>query len=145
MINENKYDPIIKKYSDKYKLDWLLSKAQIKAESDFDEKAVNKSSGAMGLMQIMPKTWLEWEDGTPGIQDLTRDYDPFNPEDNIRVGCAYMHWLLNTYHLSYEDALRAYNWGIGNLLKWKKNGGTLPKETAEYTEKIFSFYRGYKS
>ena len=54
-IDVNKYDYLITKAADKFKLDSALIKAIIKAESNFNHRAVSPV-GAQGLMQLMPKT-----------------------------------------------------------------------------------------
>jgi soluble lytic murein transglycosylase-like protein len=60
---------------------WI--RAIIQIESAGDEHAIS-SRGAMGLMQLMPGTWLE----------LSVRYelglDPFDPRDNILAGTAYL-------------------------------------------------------
>jgi soluble lytic murein transglycosylase-like protein len=154
--NENLYDPIFKRYAQKYGHDWLLLKAQVKQESAFKPDAVSPV-GAQGLSQFMPKTWLEWEDETPGVQDLKKDFDPFNPEDSIRVQAAYMNWLrqrilkqLGNADQLIEWQLAAYNWGIGNVEKKMKDSKnyylierTLPLETKDYVRNILLYYRTY--
>src|SRR5277367_3680225 len=60
---------------------WI--RAIIQIESAGDERAIS-SRGAMGLMQLMPGTWVE----------LSVRYglglDPFDPRDNIMAGAAYL-------------------------------------------------------
>ena len=81
--------------------------------------------GAMGLSQIMPTTWAEWA-GRVGASD------PWDAGDNLRVGAAYLAWLLDRLGGDVERALWAYNWGIGNVL----GGGEPPAETRLYAAKI---------
>ncbi|MCK5202526.1 MAG: transglycosylase SLT domain-containing protein, partial [Desulfobacterales bacterium] len=50
----DKYDKLISNASEEFNLDSRLLKAMIKAESDFDPRAISRK-GAMGLMQIMPE------------------------------------------------------------------------------------------
>ena len=50
-----KYEDNIVKYSQRYNVDPCLVAAVIKAESNFNEKAMSHR-GAYGLMQIMPDT-----------------------------------------------------------------------------------------
>jgi len=54
-IDTNKYDHVIHQAAQKFKLDPALIKAIIKAESNFNHKAVSPV-GAQGLMQLMPMT-----------------------------------------------------------------------------------------
>ena len=51
-----KYDDLITEAAERFGVSFPLVKAIIKAESDFDAKAVSKK-GAMGLMQIMPQNF----------------------------------------------------------------------------------------
>lgn len=155
--NENLYDKLFTKHAAEHGLDWLLLKAQVKAESNFNPLA-ESPVGAKGLAQFMDKTWLEWEDETPGIQDQFRNCDPFNPEDSIRAQAAYMAWLKNrivkiigSTANSIEWTLAAYNWGIGKVFERLKLStaytvmqNTLPKETRDYVHKILKYYNEYK-
>lgn len=138
MKKEDRYDSLIKHYAEEYDHDWLLIKAQIKQESAFDPSATSPVTAA-GLAQFMPVTFKEWAYDRLKIPHP----NPFNPEHSIHCQCAYMRWLLDTYHFSLEDALRSYNWGMGNVLAWIKGEKALPKETKEYTEKIFKYYGEY--
>ena len=62
------YEGIIKQASRRFGVDSALIKAVIKAESDFNHRAISRK-GAQGLMQLMPKTAIEME-----------VKNPFNPE-----------------------------------------------------------------
>jgi soluble lytic murein transglycosylase-like protein len=96
-IDVNKYDDIINKAANKFKLDSALIKAIIKAESNFNHRAVSRV-GAQGLMQLMPKT----------ASSLNVE-DSFHPEKNIEGGARYLRYLLNTYKGNLDLALAAYN------------------------------------
>ena len=54
-IDIRQYDKIISKAAGKFNLDVALIKAVIKAESNFNHRAVSRA-GAKGLMQLMPQT-----------------------------------------------------------------------------------------
>jgi len=54
-LDVTKYDKLISKAADKFNLDSALIKAIIKAESNFNHRAVSRA-GAQGLMQLMPST-----------------------------------------------------------------------------------------
>lgn len=146
----DKYDELFKKYGTMQGIDWRLLKAQVKAESNFNPNA-KSPVGALGLSQFMKATWLEWQDGTPGIQIARMIYDRTNPEHSIRAQSYYMKWLLNQAKGNIDRALAFYNYGIGNVKKMeKKYGGfyealhRLPKETRDYIIRINRFYNEYK-
>ena len=108
-----KYLPIIKKYSDRYELDWRLIVAQILKESYFRENA-RSHVGAMGLMQIMPRT----------AREITRELDiayiSKDPQENIAAGIYYMYKQLKYFSDSTPEhqlklALAAYNCGTARI------------------------------
>jgi soluble lytic murein transglycosylase-like protein len=129
-IDINKYDDLITKAADKFKLDSALIKAVIKAESNFNHRAVSPV-GAQGLMQLMPKT----------ASDLKVE-DSFHPEKNIEGGARYLRYLLNTYKGDLTLALAAYNAGETAVAKYNYNVPPY-RETQNYVKRVFSFYKSY--
>lgn len=131
-IDVNKYDNLITKAADKFKLDSSLIKAIIKAESNFNHRAVSRA-GAQGLMQLMPKT----------ASDLQVE-DSFHPEKNIEGGARYLRYLLNTYRGNLDLALAAYNAGEKAVAKYNYN---IPpyRETQNYVKRVYSFYDSYRN
>lgn len=93
------------------------------AESSFRPNA-QSDVGAMGLCQIMPATWAEW---APRVGAK----DPYNSADNLKVGAAYLAWLLKQLGNEWS-ALCAYNFGIGNVLAQVEP----PEETVIFTQKV---------
>ena|ERR1035438_10494206 len=172
-MEENKFDPLFKKYGEEFNIDPLLLKAQVKQESNFNPDSVNRVSGAKGLAQFMDKTWEEWCDLTPGIQKTIIKYDPFNPDQSIHAQSAYMAFLaklinqkliqtLNDKDYLMHWTLAAYNWGIGNIIGRVLNNKIkpgvlqitkfnyelaekyLPKETSNYVQNIMKYYCEYQ-
>ena len=131
-IDVNKYDDLITKAADKFKLDSALIKAVIKAESNFNHRAVSPV-GAQGLMQLMPKT----------ASDLKVE-DSFHPEKNIEGGARYLRYLLNTYKGDLTLALAAYNAGEKAVAKYNYNVPPY-RETQNYIKRVFSFYKSYSN
>ena len=144
------YSDVVYKYSEEYDVDPLLVFSIIKAESNF-KRSVSSTSGAIGLMQLMPETAKEM------INEIGDDYivdeQLYNPEQNIKIGIRYYKFLYKKYE-NMELALTAYNAGIGNVDKWIKDGiinkdgsniENIPyKETNNYVRKILRNYRIYK-
>lgn len=109
-------------------VDPFLIKAVIKAESNFDRKAVS-AKGAQGLMQLMPGT----------ARDFQVD-DPFDPQENIVGGAKYLRYLLDCYDGDIELSLAAYNAGPGNV----KNKIPKIRETKLYVSKVLEHYQSYQ-
>ncbi len=130
IVNIRDYDKIITRAAGKYNLDIALIKAVIKAESNFNHKAVSPA-GAKGLMQLMPKT----------ASALNVD-DVFHPGDNIEGGARYLSYLLRLYRGNKELALAAYNAGEGAVAKY--NYSIPPyRETQNYVRRVLSLYDSY--
>jgi len=92
-----------------------LALAVTRQESAFNAAAVS-SSGALGLMQLMPGTARDVAGrvGVPFIQDkLTRD-----PAYNVTLGSQYLSEMLQRFGGSYELALAAYNAGPNRVARW---------------------------
>ena len=142
MRPEDRYDVALRIFAEVFSLDWLLLKAQIKAESNFDPVA-RSSAGALGLSQFMPATFSEWSTRL-GIVNP----NPLNPRHSIFCQAAFFSWLLKQFSGDLPAALAAYNWGIGNVKRvaaamgeaWKAG---LPEETQNYLAKIEIYYDRY--
>lgn len=131
-IDVTKYDDIICKAADKFKLDSALIKAIIKAESNFNHRAVSPV-GAQGLMQLMPKTASQLQ-----VEDS------FHPEKNIEGGARYLRYLLNVYRGDLTLALAAYNAGEKAVAKYNYNVPPY-RETQNYVKRVLSFYRNFSN
>ena len=108
-----KYLPRIRKYSKWYGLDWRLIVAQILKESYFKENA-RSNMGAVGLMQIMPKT--AWEI----TRELDIAYITKDPRENITAGIYYLYKQLENFPGANAEnrlklALAAYNCGAARI------------------------------
>jgi soluble lytic murein transglycosylase-like protein len=99
-----------------------LLRAVIHQESGFHPCAVSPK-GAMGLMQLMPATVMQF-----GVSD------PFDPRQNIDSGARLLKQLLGRYGGNVELALGAYNAGPARV---DATGGVPPiEETLRYVQTI---------
>lgn len=97
-----------------------LALAVTRQESAFNAAAVS-SSGALGLMQLLPGTARDVAGrvGVPFIQDkLTRD-----PAYNVQLGSQYLAEMLQKFGGSYELALAGYNAGPNRVARWLETIG----------------------
>jgi hypothetical protein len=129
-IDINKYDQIITKAADKFKINSALIKAIIKAESNFNHQAVSRV-GAQGLMQLMPATAY-----------ALQVEDSFHPEKNIEGGTRYLRYLLNIYSGNLTLALAAYNAGERAVAKYNNNVPPY-RETQNYVKRVLSLYKSF--
>lgn len=103
------YDDLIKYHVQPYNFDWRLIVSQMYQESRFDPAATN-STGALGLMQMLPKTAAEL-----GVENL-RD-----PEQAIASGVLYLDWTRERFskslpvHEQLFFSLASYNAGFGHV------------------------------
>ena len=126
LAGANAYSDIIEQASQKYNVPQKLIAAVMKQESNYNQNAVS-SSGAKGLMQLMPGTAKYL-----GVKDAT------DPKQNIMGGTKYLGQLLDKFNQNIELALAAYNAGPGNVSKY---GGVPPfSETKNYVKKILNYY-----
>ncbi len=118
----------------------------IQVESSGNPDAINKKTGAKGLMQIMKNT-AEKETGYGVNYNLSYD-ELSDPVKNVKYGADYFKGLKKSFG-NDRDALIAYNWGPGNYRNFLKNGywierkngktikhTKLPLETRNYIKKI---------
>jgi len=92
-----------------------LALALTRQESGFNAAAVS-SSGALGLMQLLPATAQEVAGklSLPFVEDkLTSD-----PAYNVTLGSQYLAQMLKRFGGSYELALAAYNAGPNRVPRW---------------------------
>ncbi len=124
--------------------------AVIRAESNYFPKALSPA-GAVGLMQVMPATATAVAKG--GGEQCAIDRLVL-PEFNIRIGARHLKDLLSLYGGDEVMAVAAYNAGSGNVNRWRKAFGKLPREmfienipfpeTREYVKKVLSWADIYR-
>jgi soluble lytic murein transglycosylase len=139
-----RYESIVRGHARNYRLDPALLAAVIYQESKFRAN-VRSKSGAIGLMQLEPRTAKGIAAHTGGTR--FRVADLYNPEVNVRYGSWYLRHLLDKYG-DERTALAAYNAGQQNVDEWRShNRGIAFAETRHYVnrvEDLKSLYRrGY--
>jgi len=103
------------------------TRAVMRAESHGDDKAVSEK-GAIGLMQVMPKTYAELQ------TKLDLGPDPFDSRDNILAGAAYLAEMIE--HYGETGFLAAYNAGPRRYEELLRRGRPLPVETTDYVARL---------
>ena len=127
------YDAIVRGHAHNYRLDPALLAAVIYQESKFHAHA-RSSSGAIGLMQLLPDTAKGIAIHTGGSRFRVSDLD--NPEINVRYGAWYLRHLLDKYD-DERTALAAYNAGQENVDGWRAKGeGIAFSETRHYVKRV---------
>jgi soluble lytic murein transglycosylase len=126
----DKFDHFISDAAEQTGVDSRLLKAMIKAESDFDPRAVSRK-GAMGLMQIMPENFK-----------MLNLENPFDPWQNIRAGALYFQKMYQRFNGKLALSLAAYNAGPTAVDRYKR----IPpyQETEEYVRRVLRYYRTFK-
>jgi soluble lytic murein transglycosylase-like protein len=110
-----------------YAVDPRLALAVIAVESDFQPGA-RSVKDARGLMQLIPDTAARFN-----------VRNPFDPQENIKGGLAYLRWLLSYYRGQVALAVAAYN--AGERMVDKHRGIPPFPETREYVRKIRGLFR----
>lgn len=124
-MDKQKIAATIRRLAVAYKIDPNLALAIATAESNFNPGAVSPKM-AMGVMQLIPET-----------AERFNVRNPFDPEQNIRGGLAYLRWLKQYFGGDMVRVVAAYNAGEGAVLKY--NGVPPYKETISYVNRVMSY------
>lgn len=137
-------------YSIKYDLDPSLVASIISQESHFKPTAVS-STGARGLMQIMPVTWRELNPNSQcdGLHDPPACGNDciFDVDANLRTGIAYLRSLIDRFNGDVIMALAAYNAGASKVYEQDDAASScVPpiRETRNYVQKIVNYWSGIR-
>lgn len=119
-------DNIVEQAAARHSVDPNLVRAIIQVESNFNPHAVSRK-GAIGLMQLMPRT----------AKSLNVS-NPYDPAENVDAGVRHFKELLDSYGGNVELSLAAYNAGVTAV---HKSGG-VPNysETRNYVKRITGMY-----
>ena len=115
----------------------------IRQESAFNAQAVS-SSGAKGLMQLMPATARQ----VAGSNHVDSP-DLFDPDDNIRLGSLYLSEMVQRFDNNHALAAAAYNAGPHRVSRWLQQQPfeqadvwieSIPfDETRRYVQQVLAF------
>lgn len=115
------------KIAPEYGVDPRLGLAVMRSESNFQATA-RSPKNAQGLMQLIPETSARFKVAKP-----------FDPEQNIRGGLAYIRWLLAYFKGDVALVAAGYNAGEGTVDRYK---GVPPyAETREYVKRILGLFK----
>ena len=116
---------LIRRKAPQYGVDARMALGIALAESNLDANAVSPRN-AQGVMQLIPDT-----------QERFGVLKPFDPEQNIKGGLAYLKWLQNRFNGNLKLVAAAYNAGEGNVDRY---GGVPPfPETEHYVRRVLNF------
>jgi soluble lytic murein transglycosylase-like protein len=123
----DRFAKFIEEASSRFAVPARWVRAVMRVESGGDEHAIS-SRGAMGLMQLMPGTWVE----------LSVRYglglDPFDAHDNIIAGAAYLKDMHDRF--GSVGFLAAYHAGPARYEQHLATGRALPQETTAYVTAV---------
>jgi membrane-bound lytic murein transglycosylase MltF len=152
---------LFKKYSNMYSFDYLMIGALAYQESRLDHSK-RSAAGAVGIMQVLPKTAAGKRVDIPDIENL---------ENNIHAGHKYLRFLKDHYFSdpgidalnSYLFTFAAYNAGPARVTElrrearkhgldpnvWFQNVEVIAaehigKETVQYVRNIYKYYLSYR-
>lgn len=111
-----------------HRVEPALVRAIIAVESGGNARAVS-SAGAIGLMQLMPRT------------AAALGVNPWQPSENLRGGIAYLAGLLRSYGEDVRLALIAYNAGPQHADLVRSGRAVAYRETRKYVEAVAARYR----
>jgi membrane-bound lytic murein transglycosylase MltF len=152
---------LFQKYATRYEFDYLMIMAQAYQESTLDHSKVSPS-GAVGIMQLLPRTAASKPVGIKNIDKL---------ENNIHAGVKYLRHVRDTYFA--DDAIdtlnqtlfsfAAYNAGPSRVMSLRREAARqglnpnrwfhnveniaarkIGRETVHYVGHIFKYYIAYR-
>lgn len=138
--------------ADKHGVDPAWVYGVIRRESAFSPD-IRSSAGAVGLMQLMPRT-AQYIGRQIGIKKTSHRVLT-QPESNIELGSAYLSYLHKKYQGNQVLATAAYNAGPNRIDSWRPQAGSLPadqwidsipfSETRAYVKAVLEYTTIFKS
>jgi len=91
-------------------------------------RPIRSSAGAIGLMQLMPGTWVDMR------VRLGLGSNPDEPRDNILAGTCYLRLMYDRF--GYPGLFAAYHAGPGRYAMHLASGRALPDATLAYLSSV---------
>jgi len=140
----------VRKIARDYKLEPAHVYAVIRQESAFNKDAISPA-GALGLMQLMPKTGsLTAKKHNIPLASTSLLYEP---DKNITIGSAYLKQVMEEYDGNIVLASAAYNAGPHRVKRWLPEDEEKPaarwiamvpfNETRNYIQRILAYIAIY--
>ena len=124
-----RYAHLVLPLSEKYGMDWKLVAAVMAIESNYNPRAIS-SKGAIGLMQLMPRTAALYQVSSKEL---------FNPKKNIEAGVLHLKMLHDRYDGDLSRVIAAYNSGEGAVDRY--NGVPPYRFTRAFVRKVMARYQ----
>ena len=127
-----RWEPLIAEASQLFGVSESIIVSVIRAESGgrptLNGRPITSRAGAMGLMQLMPGTWVELQ------SELRLGPNPYDPRDNILAGTLYLRKLGDRF--GYPGMIAAYNAGPARYAAYLTRRQRLPAETVAYLNTV---------
>jgi soluble lytic murein transglycosylase-like protein len=91
-------------------------------------RPIRSPRGAIGLIQLMPRTWSEMR------ARLGLGSDPDDPRNNILAGAAFLRLMYDRF--GYPGLFAAYNAGPKRYAAYLRGQAPLPRETLAYVAQL---------
>ena len=146
-----RHEDIIRQQARDKDLDPALIAGVVYAESKFRD-GQQSSAGAVGLMQLTPRTARDIARKSGGT--AFEQGDLASPQINIAYGAWYLRYLKDKYEGEELAAIAAYNAGEGTVDEWVDNAGGLTgfdekdiafPETREYVDGVMDHRTKYRN
>lgn len=130
--NVRRWQPFVSEASQRFGIPegWIIRvmRAESGGQTQRNGKAIRSRAGAIGIMQIMPRTWT----------GLTARYqlgsNPDDPRFNILGGTAYLREMYDQF--GYPGLFAAYNAGPARYAAYRAGRSRLPRETIAYVTSV---------
>nr|WP_246448110.1 lytic transglycosylase domain-containing protein [Novosphingobium flavum] len=129
-----RWRPMIEEASTRFGIQasWIerVMQAESRGYTTLNGRPIRSRAGAMGLMQLMPATWMDMR------MRLGLGTNPDDPRDNILAGTFFLRLMYDRF--GYPGLFGAYNAGPAAYAAWLAGTRRLPGETVAYLDTVGS-------